>query len=113
MKAVLAGIAVGRDRLGDDRAQAGPLPVLAGQHVVGAGEREQAGLERGLRLVQRCRVAQGLGRDGLHGGQRVLHPVVQLVDQKPLVLLRLLGLGDVARDRQELVRPSRRARGSG
>ena len=51
-----ARVAMGRERLLDDVAERGALPVLAGEHVMRLGEREQPGLEGVARL------ARGLAR---------------------------------------------------
>ena len=43
--AVVGKVAVGREGLGDDLAEARAFPVLPGEDVVAAGEGEEAGLE--------------------------------------------------------------------
>ena len=52
-------------------------------------------LEGRAPFIDGRRGAQGLGGDRLHGGERVLHPVVQFVDQQPLPLLRTPALAHV------------------
>ena len=110
MQAVLRHVGVGFHRLLDDLAQAGAFPVLARQHVVRARQGDQAALEAGPGLLGARRVAQGLRGDRLHGGEGVLDAVVQLVDQKLLMFLEPLALGDVDEpSRCRSRRPSRAA----
>ncbi|GJD74898.1 hypothetical protein CFIICLFH_3138 [Methylobacterium goesingense] len=79
----------------NDAAQAGALPVLCGQYVVGVGQRDRAGIEHRARgLVGPA--PEGLRGDGLDRRQGVLHAVVELVRQEALALGRRLLLGDVA-----------------
>ncbi len=59
------------------------------------GERDQPRVEGLAALAQARRVAQSLERERLHGGQRVLDPVIELVDQQFAVTLLPLAFGNV------------------
>ena len=66
--------------------------MLAGEQVVGRGERHQPGLEIGVEALGRM-ACRGAGPPRLVGerkrhGEAVLHPVVQLVDEEVVPLLR-------------------------
>ena len=101
---LVALLAVGRQLLLRHVAQLGLAPGLAGQQVVRLRQGEQAALESVLELRRRLGGAQRLRGDGLHGGQGVLHPVVQLVEEEALLLLGVLLLGDVLEDADEIDR---------
>jgi hypothetical protein len=89
------GAAVQDLQPGQQVQQVGPFPILAGQQVVSLGQGDDAGRERLLGLGQGSGGVEGLAGDGLDRGQRVLDPVIQLVDQQPQVQLGPLALGDV------------------
>jgi hypothetical protein len=60
--------------------------------------------ERFLKALGGRMHARGLLHDQLHGGERVLDPVVELPDQQSLPLFRLLAVGDVIRDAAQACR---------
>ena len=66
-----------------------------------APERLQAVHEGGLEGGGDVGVAQGLGRDRLHGGERVLDPVGQLVGQQRPALVVAVAVRVVAQDLEE------------
>ena len=65
---------------------------------MGAGERMDAPAEAGHEIGRAGRTAERLVGDRLDGGERVLDPVVQLLEQEALEGRGLLPLGDVAGD---------------
>jgi hypothetical protein len=77
-----------------DLAKRRLVPRLLCQDVVGLGKGRKAPIESLQRLF--VAVSEGLPGDRLHGGQRVLHTVVQLVHQELLPFPRAPLLGDVA-----------------
>src|SRR5215203_1596246 len=96
-----ARVAMRRERLLDDVAERCPFPALAGQHVMRLGERKQPGFEGFARLRRRLARLEALRRDRLHGRERVLHPVIELVDEELLRLFMSALLGAVAEDLEE------------
>ncbi len=62
---------------------------------MGRRQRLQARLEPGEPVLGRSVGAERLLRQALDDGQGIAHPVVQLIDQQPLVLFPSLGFGDV------------------
>ena len=70
--------------------------MIVRQQVVQLGQGDQAPLERGPFIGERGCALQRLRGDRLHGRERVLDAVVQLVDEQLLFLVRDSPLGDVA-----------------
>ena len=85
MKPALTMGLVGFESALNDIHEVSPLPALAGEHVMGSRQGQKPPLEGVLRILRRVGRAQGLGGDRLDGRERVLHPVVQLVNQQLLV----------------------------
>ena len=107
---LVAALAIGRQFLLRDVVQVGVAPGVARQQIVGLRQGQEPALE-GFPELRRVRTwSAGSGRDGLHGRQGVLHPVVQLVEKKPLLLLGLLARGDVLEDPDEMDRLAERRR---
>ena len=76
----------------------GILEVRLGQQAVGPGERMHPAGEALDEILRPRRSGKRLGCDRLHHRHGVAHPVIELVDQEPLLDLEPLALGDVARD---------------
>ena len=87
----------GAQRGADDRGEAGAVPSLVGQQVVHRAEVQQPLLEG--RTCIGADVLQGQGRDRLHDRQRVLHPVIELVQQQLEMVLVAVPLGHVGSGR--------------
>src|SRR5215212_865039 len=94
-------VAVGSGFVGENLVQLGALPLAFGQEIVGLGDGEQARLEGLAELLDRAGAARRLRRDRLHRRQRVLDPMIELVEEKLAALLGGLALGDVLRDADE------------
>ena len=101
---LVALLAIGRQLLLRHVAQLGLAPGLARQQIVRLRQGEQAALEGVPELPRRLGGAKGLRGDGLHGGQGVLHPVIELVEEEALLLLGVLLRGDVLEDADEIDR---------
>src|SRR3954470_22445852 len=82
----------------DEFLEVGAAPVLMGEDVVRLCQGHQPAAERTLRLRQAGGGAQGLAGDRLDDRQRVLHAVIELVDQQLALLFSALALGDVEAD---------------
>src|SRR5215217_3203798 len=91
----LAVLGVGRDLDLEQRPQRGPGPGAFGQEIVRLRQGEQPRLEGAGEVGKTRRRAHRLGGKRLDRRERVLHAVVQLVDEELALLLRLLALGDV------------------
>ncbi|ACG78003.1 conserved hypothetical protein [Phenylobacterium zucineum HLK1] len=89
-------LGVGLELAAHHGAQVGAAPGAGGEHVVGAGEGHQPPLEIADEGRHVGRVAGRLRRHGLHGGQVVLHPVIEFVEQELLLLGEDGALGHVA-----------------
>src|SRR5450432_2047298 len=76
--------------------------MLASQQAVGPRQRQNSSLE-GIDYFLVRGTAQGLPGDRLHGGERILRAVVQLVQQKPEAISLLLVLGEI-HERGEMLR---------
>ena len=59
---------------------------MPGELIVRLGQRDQPAFEASHERLAGFRAARGLRRERLHGGERILDPVIQFVDQKPLPL---------------------------
>ena len=80
----------------DDVADRDLIEILPGEKIMGAGQGAQP---RGESVALLARAfAEGLRGDGLHRAQRVLHPVLDFVQQQVAGFLGALAFGDVARD---------------
>ena len=86
--------------------QIGACPVRIHQKIMGACQCAQPFPKSNPRLWQRNIAAQGLRCDGLHHGQRIFDPVVQLAHQNVAMLFGLPAFCDVARNAG---RPQKRA----
>ncbi len=75
-------------RVLDDVPQARALPVFARQEIMRTRQREQARLDRIVDRLRFGRRSQRLEDNRLHRCQRILHPVVEFVDEH-------LGLGQL------------------
>ena len=75
----------------------GILEVRLGQQAVGPGERMHPAGEALDEILRPRRSGKRLGGDSLHHRHGVAHPVIELVDEEPLLDLEPLALGDVAR----------------
>lgn len=92
--------------------QLGAVPVLVGQQAVNRGESQQALLEFGM--GGHVDVFQGDGSDRLDDRERVLHAVIELVEQQLQVAFVAVALGDVGRGADgALDRPGSGAQRSG
>src|SRR4051794_36735497 len=91
-------VAVGSGFVGENLVQLGALPLAFGQEIVGLGDGEEARLEGLAELLDRAGAARRLRGDRLHRRQRVLDPMIELVEEKLTALLGGLALGDVLRD---------------
>ena len=90
-----AALRIGLDLDLEQRPQRGPGPGALGEEIVRLRQRKEPRLEGGGEVAEiRCR-AQGLGGERLDRRERVLNPMIELVDQELALLLRLLALGDV------------------
>ncbi|MEJ2626873.1 MAG: hypothetical protein P8Z80_20980 [Pseudolabrys sp.] len=69
------------------KAQVGALPLIPGQLIVRLRQRDQPAFEALAERARRSGAARGLRGQRLHGGERVLDPVIELVDQELLALL--------------------------
>lgn len=88
MNAVLPTIAVRLDCLRDDVVKAHVSPASVGEDVVDLRQGNKATLNGAGGMFEVWRVAEGLRGDGLYRCESVLHPMVQLVDEKVPVLHR-------------------------
>ena len=89
--------AVRCELVGEDVVEIGPPPLAQGEQVVGLGDGEQSQLEGLQELLPRSRVAPGLRGDRLDRRERVLHPMVELVQQDLVAFLGLAPVGDLHR----------------
>src|SRR6478736_832511 len=64
---------------------------------MGVAQVEQPGLESLARVRGHAGVAERLGGDRLDGSERVVDPMMQLLDQEIALLLGALAIGDVAK----------------
>jgi hypothetical protein len=65
------------------------------QHIVRPRQREETALEGQSGFTKLLVSPKALSRNGLHCGERILHPMIQLVDESGLLLLGYLRFGDV------------------
>ena len=69
--------------------------MMPGELVVRLRQRDQPSFEAVAEFFRARHAARGLRGERLHGRQRVLDAVIELVDQQPVALLGRLALGDV------------------
>ena len=86
----------GRSVRHDQLAELDAVPALVRERGVGVAEVEQPCLERLAGAGIHTGIAERLGGDRLHGGERVVHPMMQLLDQQIPLLFGALSIGDVA-----------------
>jgi hypothetical protein len=98
LDAVILLAQVRPDPRSNDVAQRRALPMPERELLVGLAEREQPAFERVAQLLRGALVAGGLPEQRLDDGQGVLGPMVQLIDQQLLALLRLPPFRDVLND---------------
>jgi hypothetical protein len=89
----------------DEIKQSSALPMLPGQQVVRTGQRKEARLDGFSDRLRIGSVLEPLPNDRLHSGERVLHPMVELIDQRLCLCVRLFMLADIHK-RNEMLNDS-------
>jgi hypothetical protein len=84
--------------LADEVHHLGASQLGLGQQIMRPCERLHTPAEAAHEVARGPRMLQRLAGDRLHGRQRVLDAMIELVEQQALQLLGALALGDVASD---------------